>query len=446
VRRRAAPAASLLLTCLVAGAAAADPADYWPSFRGPLSTGVAPRAAPPLTWSEGENLRFKVPIPGRGLASPVVWEDRVYLLTAVEGEDRSQRFMVLALSREDGSVLWERVATEAVPAEGHHRDNSWASASPVTDGRRLIAHFGSQGTFAYDLEGQPLWQIDLGEMTTRNEFGEASSPALWDDWVIVNWDHEGDSFVVALDADTGELRWKVERPGEVSSWSTPLIVEGEGGPQVVIASTGRSRGYELATGRELWSIGGMTVNVIPTPVEAEGVIYLTSGFRGHVLQALDLARAKGDLEGSEALLWTYDRDTPYVPTPLLAGGRLYFLKVFGNILTVLDARSGEALVEATRLEALHNVYASPVAAAGRVYFFDRDGHAVVLAEGEPLRVLAENTLDDGVEATPALVGGEIFVRSHEYLYCIAEGAGVEARSGRGELSPATVAADQGAQQ
>lgn len=368
-----------------------------------------------------ENLKFKVPIPGRGLASPVVWGDRVYLLTAVPGDDGSQRFLVLALSRSDGSVIWERVATESAPAERHHQDNSWASASPVVDGRRLIAHFGSQGTFAYDLEGHLLWQVDLGEMTTRNEFGEASSPALWGDWVIVNWDHEGDSFLAALDADSGEIRWKVSRPGEVTSWSTPLVVESESGPQVVIASTGRSRGYDLETGRELWSIGGMTVNVVPTPVEADGVVYLTSGFRGHVLQAVDLARARGEVEGSEALLWTYDRDTPYVPTPLLAGDRLYFLKVFGNILTVLDARSGEVQVEATRLEALHNVYASPVAAAGRVYFFDRDGHAVVLAEGKPLRILAENSLDDGVEATPALVDGEIFLRSHGYLYGIAEG-------------------------
>jgi outer membrane protein assembly factor BamB len=439
----------LLLGTHAAGAAATAESDrYWPAWRGPRANGTHPHADPPIEWSETKNVRFKIPIAGLGLSSPVVWGDRVFVLTTValdpagyraaqqaasdaQARDEwppkvapvAQRFIVLAYSRVDGGLVWQRTALERVPHEGHYVDSSWACASPVTDGKRLIAHFGSNGTYAYDLDGQLLWHVDLGDMTTRNSFGEGSSPALHGDFVVINWDHEGESFVVALDAATGKERWRTARPGEVTSWATPLIVAHGPGRQVVVPATGRSRGYDLETGSELWSVGGMTVNTIPTPTHRDGVVYLTSGYRGAMLQAVALERARGSLEESDALVWTYERDTPYVPSPLLYDDAIYFLKNFKNILTVLDARTGQPRSEAQRLPELGDIWASPVGAAGRVYVFDRGGKALVLRHGAGLDVLATNALDGDVDATPALVDREMWVRTRTHLYCLAQTGG-----------------------
>lgn len=431
--------ALLLLLLTATGVHAGD----WPGWRGPLFNGVSPDGDPPVEWSETLNVRFKVAIPGRGLSSPIVQGDRLFVMSAmpVDAGDYAaslasaeqkradgewppdvrpvrQRFIVMALSRHDGSLIWQRTATERVPHESHYVDSSWSAASPLTDGERLIAHFGSNGTYAYDLDGQLLWQVDLGDQTTRRGFGEGSSPALDGDTLVINWDHEGDSFVVALDVRDGSERWRTARPDEVTSWATPLIVEHAGRKQVVIPATGRSRGYDLATGKELWSLSGMTVNTIPSAVHRDGVVYLTSGYRGTMLQAVSLERAHGKLEGSDAVLWQHERDTPYVPSPLLYEGRLYFLKHFRNILSVLDAATGKPLRDVERLTGLGDIWASPVAAAGRLYFFDRNGTALVARPGETLEILATNELDGVIDATPAISGTDLFVRTRTHLYRI----------------------------
>lgn len=427
----------------IASAHAEEAERYWPQWRGPLHNGVAPHSDPPTAWSETENVRLKVEVPGRGLASPIVWGDKIFLLTAVAADadayDASQKaaaeklekkewppsvepvkqaFEVLALSRQDGSVVWRKTAAEKVPHESHYLDSSWASASPVTDGERLFAQFGSSGLYAYDLEGELLWSVDLGDMTTRRGFGEGSSPALHGDTLVVNWDHEGDSFIVGLDARSGQERWRTERPGEVTSWATPLVVESAGRLQVVVPATGRSRGYDLETGHEIWSATGMTVNTIPTPVHRDGIVYLTSGYRGNLMQAIALARAKGPVNDTEAIVWTFDRHTPYVPSPVLYEDRICFIKHLRNIFTCLDATTGEVLYTEKRLEGITNVYASPVAAAGRLYIFAKDGKAIVLDAGREYKVLATNALDDSVNASPAIAGDEIFVRSDRYLYVL----------------------------
>jgi len=435
-----------VLVSLIAGGAlpAADKELLWQNWRGPHYNGTNPGASPPLEWSEEKNVVFKVPVPGRSLSSPVVDEKHVFLLTSV-AEDASayaesqaaaarkreaeewppsvdpvkQHFKLLAYSRTDGTLLWERTATSLVPHESHYIDSSWASASPVTDGKRVIAHFGSNGTYAYDMQGELLWKRDLGDQTTRNGFGEGSSPALDGDVLVINWDHEADSFIVALNANSGETLWKSDRPGEVTSWGTPLIVEHGGKKQVVITGTGKSRGYELATGKELWSLSGMTVNAIPTPLHRNGVVYLTSGYRGTMMQAVALKRASGDLEQSDAVAWRYERDTPYVPTPLLYDDTLYFIKHFRNVLTVLDADNGKPYYGQTRLPGISNVWASPVGASGRVYIFDRQGQAVVLDHGGEFKLLAQNELDEGADASPALVGDAIYLRTKRHLYCLA---------------------------
>ncbi|MCH9649720.1 MAG: PQQ-like beta-propeller repeat protein [Deltaproteobacteria bacterium] len=422
-------------------------APNWHQWRGPDANGVAPASDPPIEWSEEKNLRWKVPIPGKGHASPVIWEDRIFLATAIATEKPAldlyhpeveannprsrrrgiqpthvQRFVVLALDRATGKTVWQHTARESAPHEGTHLDATWASASPITDGEHLFVTFGSNGLYAYDLAGKLLWEKDLGDMQTRNGFGEGSSPALQGNTLVITWDHEGESFIVALDKRTGAELWRQPR-AEATSWATPLIVESGGKHQVVVNGTGKIRGYDLANGKILWESGGMTTNTIPSPVHKDGVVYVMSGFRGNALQAIQLANAKGDLGDSEAapgaLLWTYDRDTPYVPSPLLYDDKLYFLKSNSNVLSVLSSDTGEVLYGPQRLEGIDGIYSSPVGAGGRVYVVGRNGKTLVLRHGPKLEILATNQLDDSFDSSPAISGEEIFLRGGQNLYLIA---------------------------
>lgn len=429
----------LVLTVSVATGLAADDR-YWPQWRGPLATGVAPGADPPTEWSETRNVRWKVEIPGHGSASPVVWGDRLFVLTSVPagageesnegffarlrnrftgavGSEETQQFAILALDRSDGRIVWERTALTEQPHEGRHGTGSWASPSPVTDGEVICAFFGSRGLYCYDMDGALLWDRDFGDMTIRMGFGEGASPALHGDSIILLWDHQGQSFITALDKTTGEERWRTERD-EMTSWTTPLVVEYDGRAQVVTSATDRVRSYDVATGRLLWEGDGVTLNAIPSPVAADGMVFLMSGFRGNQLYAVDLARADGDVARTDAIVWSLDRDTPYVPSPVLHDGILFFTKSNAGVLSAYDAASGRKVFGPERLPGIRDVYASPVAAGGRLYVTSRDGATVVLAAGRDFSVLATNQLDDGFDASPAVVGGEIYLRGQQYLYCI----------------------------
>lgn len=401
----------------------------WPEWRGPNGTGVAPGAKPPVEWSEDKNVRWKVEIPGRGSASPIVWQDRVYVLTAVpaEGDPAARpatvkgnnRYVVMALDRKTGKTVWERTAREEAPHEGtHNQFGTYASSSAVTDGQVLIASFESRGIYAYDLSGKKLWEVDLGDKTMRNEFGEGSTPALHGDTVVIVWDHQGESFIVALDKSTGKERWRANRD-EIDSWATPLIVEIDGGAQVITSGMRRVRSYDLATGKIVWEMAGLTMNPIPSPVYADGVVYLMSGFRGNSLKAVRLADAKGDITDTSAVLWTFDRDTPYVPSPLLYDGTLYFLKGNTGVLSAFDAKTGKPHYQLQRIDGVPNVFSSPVAADGRIYIAGQDGGVAVIKHGPTYEVLATNKLDDKFDASPALVDGEIYLRGYRYLYCVA---------------------------
>jgi outer membrane protein assembly factor BamB len=429
--RHVSPAAVLALAGWLCASSlsvgASDPAadGYWPQWRGPHATGASARANPPTEWSEKKNVRWKIEIPGRGAASPIVWGDRVFLLSAVPadvaGGPRSvHKFNVLAVNRKDGRIVWQHTAREEQPHEGtHNQFGTMASPSAVTDGEHLIASFESRGLYAYDMNGKPLWQKDLGDKRMRNEFGEGSTPALYKDRLIVVWDHQGQSFIVALDKRTGNEIWRVNRE-EIDSWATPLVVEHAGKAQVITSGMNRVRSYDVQTGALVWEAGGLTMNPIPSPVAADGMAYLMSGFRGNNLKAVRLADAKGDITGTPALAWSMDRDTPYVPSPLLYEGVLYFLKGNTGVLSALDAKTGKPHYQLQRLEATPNVFASPVAAAGRVYVLGQQGTTTVFKHGPSFAVLATNTLDDRFDASPALVDGEIYLRGYKYLYCIAE--------------------------
>ncbi len=431
---------ALLLAAIVAAAPpASDPASDveggWPAWRGPNRTGSAPAGNPPIEWSEEKNVRWKKAVPGLGLSSPIVWGDRLFLTTAVSTGERVENalpagrgegiapdqvlsYEVHALNRKDGSTVWKRSVLTEAPHEGTHPDGTWASGSPVTDGEVLITFFGSRGLFAFDLDGRELWRRDFGDMRTRLGFGEGSSPALYRDRVLVIWDHEGDSFITALDKKSGEEIWRRDRD-EITSWTTPLVVEHGGRAQVVTSATSRVRSYDAETGEPIWEATGMTLNAIPSPVYADGVVYLTSGFRGSKMMAVRLDGASGDVTGTDQVVWSVDRDTPYVPSPLLHDGVVYFTKVNRGILSAYDAATGEALYSNQRLGAVRNVYASPVAVGDRVYFASRDGEFLVAKAGPVFEVLAESELDDRFDASPAIVGDEIYLRGRSNLYCIA---------------------------
>jgi outer membrane protein assembly factor BamB len=428
----------LTLVCVIAVStiavlSAADGDQYWPQWRGPESTGVSRLAKPPLEWSETTNVRWKKEIPGRGSGTPVIWGNLVFLSTAVpvgvsEGEAHRSRgsnpgphkYLVMALDRKDGRSVWERVVREEAPHEGTHQDwGTWASPSIVTDGTHVIASFESRGIYAFDMKGTPIWQKDFGDKKMRNQFGEGTSPALHRDTLVIVWDHQGESFITALDKRTGEERWRTPRD-EIDSWATPLVVEANGRAQVVTSGMKQVRSYDLETGKLLWYGAGTTMNPIPSPVAADGFVILTAGFRGNDLKAVRLADAKDDITNTPALVWTLNRDTPYVPSPLLYDGVLYLLKSNNGILSTFDAKSGKAHYQATRLDATPNVFASPVGAAGRVYIVGQEGTTVVLKQGPSFEVLAQNKLDDGFNASPALVDGEIYLRGFKSLYCIAE--------------------------
>ena len=419
---------------------AAEPAatENWPAWRGPTANGVAPAGAnPPTTWDEKTNIKWKAPLTGRGSATPIVWGDQVFVLTSIETDrvakdselpvppvkierktvapSKFYRFEVISFDRQTGKEKWRQVAAERVPHEGHHETHSYAAGSPVTDGKRLYVSFGSFGIYAFDLDGKAIWSRDLGLMTTRLGWGEAVTPVLHGDTLLLNWDQEANSKLIALDAATGKTKWETAR-NEKTSWNTPFVAEHHGKTQVILNGTNKVRSYDIADGKQIWECGGMTVNAIPSPLVSEGVAYVFSGYRGAAAVAVSLD-ATGDVTGSKSVLWTIAKGTPYVPSPLLYDGRIYFTGANAQLLTVLDAKSGKPIVSNERLPA-GSFYGSPVAVAGRLYFTDRSGTTVVLKAGDAPSVIATNKLNDPVDASPVISGKTLFLRGEKFLYAI----------------------------
>jgi outer membrane protein assembly factor BamB len=444
------------LIALVAGPAAANDFETlrprnWHQWRGPNADGVAPHGDPPVEWSEESNLRWKVAVPGSGSASPIVWQDRIFVLTAVptdqagdkaaaapeadapaaEQEPRRGRrpggfgggraptnvhqFTILCLDRETGRTLWEQVANAEVPHEGGHQTNTFASGSPTTDGRFVYASFGSRGIFCYDMEGNLQWERDLGDMRTRNAFGEGASPKLEGDTLLVPWDQEEQSALYALDARTGETRWQVDRD-EATTWATPLVVEHDGRRQIVMNGR-RARGYDFESGDLLWECGGQASNPIACPITHEGLVYCMTGHQGNAVFAIPLGAA-GNITGTADVAWQRTDTGPYIASPVLYGGILYVTKSRDAALSRLDPRTGAPLDGLTRLPGLGTLYASPVAAADRLYYTDRDGTTLVIAHGAELKVLTTNKLGEGIDASPAIVGKQMFLRGARHLYCV----------------------------
>jgi len=411
----------------------------WHQWRGPNANGVSPSAHPPIEWSESKNVRWKIKLPGAGHSSPIIFGDRVFLLAATPaGEARqpvfdsapgvhdsipvthTHQYMVLAYRRSSGELLWKKVVREEFPHEGGHDTGSPVSNSPVTDGQSLFAFFGSRGLYALDFDGNIKWEKSLGKMQTLHSHGEGSSPVIHRDTLIVNWDHEGSSFLSAFEKNTGKELWKVARD-EKTSWSTPLIVELEGQTQVIVSATKRIRGYDILTGQQIWECAGLTDNVVSSPIFTRGLVIAGNSYYQQAMLGIRIAGASGDITGSDHVVWSMKRNTPYVSSPLLYDDTLYVIRHNQNVLSRFDPLTGKTRGDALRLEGIRDfIFSSPVGAAGRLYISARDGTTAVLAHDQENRTLAVNHLEDSFSATAALADGELYLRGENFLYCLAE--------------------------
>jgi outer membrane protein assembly factor BamB len=408
--------------CLLIGAGQIAAAENWGHWRGPTGNPAAIDANPPTEFSGTKNVKWKVAIPGRGSGSTVVWGDRLFVVSAVPTADRGRgklAFNTYCYDAETGKLKWQQTAVEAVPGQGTHSTNGYASASPCTDGEYVYSHFGSQGLFCYTIDGQLVWKRDdFGQMNTRNSFGEGSSPTLAGDKIIVPWDHEGPSYLYALNKKTGETIWKTARD-EPTCWATPLVISIDGQEQVVMNGQKYARSYDLESGKELWRCDGQTERPAASAIADDQYVYIGSGFRGSFLAAFRPS-GRGDIKRTENVVWTIDRDTPDVASPLLSDGRIYFYKGKSGLLSCLDAKTGKPHYSAQRIPGVNSTYASPVAAGGFIYLTDRSGVITVIKDSEKLEVVATNPLGDPVDATPAPVGNRLYIRGETTLFCIAQ--------------------------
>jgi outer membrane protein assembly factor BamB len=420
----------------------------WPSFRGPHASGVADGQDLPDHWNgkTGENILWRTPIPGLAHSSPVVWGDRIFVTSAISSrpdatfkpglygdgdssEDRSpHKWVLYALGKRTGKVEWERVAYEGVPRERRHIKSTYASASPATDGRIVVAWFGSQGVHAYDVAGRPLWSVDLGRVDMgaydipSYEWGPASSPIIWNDLVLLQCDTQTDAFVLALNARTGEMVWRTGRE-ELPSWGTPTVVTAASGSELVTNGSKFIRGYDVRTGAELWRLGGSSKITAPTPVMGGGVIIVTSGRRPEKPLYAVRPGARGDITletdktSSAAIPWSRAGRGTYMPTPLIYDGLVYALNNDG-VFDAYDVQTGEEIYR-QRLKHLGSGFsASPVAADGRIYLSNEDGEIIVIAAGRKFREIATNSMGELLMATPALSDGVMYVRSPAALSAI----------------------------
>ncbi|MDB4625054.1 PQQ-like beta-propeller repeat protein [Rubripirellula sp.] len=431
--------ACLLLIAIPMPAFGESFADNWHQWRGPNATGVSPTADPPVAWSEDENVKWKVAIEGQGTSTPIIWNDKVFVLTAIntgvkdssipDPEDQPKTnffdikqpnaqhaFVVLCLDRNTGKEIWRQVATTKIPHQGAHNDNDFAPASPTTDGKHLYCWFGSAGLFCYDLQGNKIWEKKLGEVKVGSSLGEGCSPVLHEGKLVIVRDHAGQSTIELLDAKTGKTLWKRERD-EGNTWATPRVIQHSGKTQVITTASGFVRSYDLDTGDIIWQCSGLTGNAIPCPVVEGDYVICMTGYQGYSAMAIPLTET-GDISDSEKVLWKKERGTPYIPSPLLYEGLIFYNQSNQAILTCLDAKTGEVAFGPKRVGELSNIYASPVGAGGRVYLTGRNGNTLVLERGPEYKVTALNKLDERFDASPALAGSQLFLRGAKHLYCI----------------------------
>lgn len=456
---------ALVLTVPVHGRA---PGLVWPQFRGPAGAGILSDGKLPTTWSATENVAWSVEVKGRGWSSPVAWDDQVFVTSAISpgrfkapstgifgndyvaelakqglsedevvkrvvardieltSESGEIRYMVYAFDARNGKLKWEREAHKGAPFGGRHRKNTYASETPATDGERLYAYFGNVGLFAYALDGKPLWNARFAPQPMYLDFGTAASPVVHDGRVFVVHDNDGQSFAAAIDAKTGKQIWKVDRDlpsgGMTSGWSSPFVWKNDRRTELVVIGRQHAVSYALDTGKELWRIGGLTGQSTPSPVAADGLLYLATGSQGESNRPVfavrpgasgDISLAKGQ-EQHEFVAWFHPRASAYTSSPLVYRGRMYVVNDNG-VLTVFDAKTGQEIYKARAGGSGNTFSASPWAADGKVYLLSEDGHTFVIEAGDQYVELAKNSLDEMSLASPALAPNTIFIRTQTKL-------------------------------
>src|SRR5262245_43655231 len=420
----------------------AAPPSNWAQWRGPEGNGVSPETNVPLEWALSKNIKWAAPIPGRGLSSPIVWGNRIFLTTDVEGDvvpgakavehkddgkpfkhpdsvggDRKHSFRVLSIDRATGRILWEQTAYEGTAYDDRHRKGSYASPTPATDGTYVYAFFGTDGLYSSDFAGKLMWKVSPGPIATFG-MGPGTSPVLFENTVILQCDEDNGekSFIVALDKKTGKEVWKTQRKVQ-ASWSTPLIVHGPQRNELITSGNELIISYDLKTGKELWRTKGHQSNAIATPLAGNGMVFVYAGFPVKKTIAITLG-GSGDLTGGKNIAWQYDKGTAYVPSSIMYGDYLYLLSDRG-IITCLEAKTGKIVYEGGRIPIPATFTASPVAFDGKILLTSEDGDTFVIRAGPKHEVIATNSLSEPVFASPAISDGMIFIRGEKNLFCIA---------------------------
>lgn len=442
--------ASIILLAFIFSMFSTVPAQNWPQFRGPGATGVVEGSTQPVKWDAATqtNVRWKLKIPGLSHSSPVVWGNKIFVTTAVSSaakdetrfglfgdvapvkDDPAHTWKVYAIDKQKGTILWERTAYEGIPKVKRHPKSSHAAATPVTDGKYLIAMFGSEGLYAYDLNGKLLWKQDLGVLDAGwfydvdYQWEYANSPIIYKNLVIIQADIQKDSFIAAYDIKNGKLVWKTPRE-ELPGWSSPTVYEGKMRAELVTAGAKAIRGYDPLTGKELWRLGPMAEIATPTPFVAHDLIYVTSGYRPvQPIYAIkpgssgDLSLKK-DQSSSESIAWSKDRGGPYMPTPIVYGDLFYTCSNQG-VLTAYNAMTGERVYQ-ERLGGTGGAFtSSPVASDGKIYLSSEDGDVFVVKAGPKYELLSKNPVGEVMMATPAISDGLLIVRTVSHLFAFGE--------------------------
>jgi outer membrane protein assembly factor BamB len=409
-------------------------------------SGVSNEKNLPTEWSGSQNVLWKTPIPGRGLSSPIVWGNRIFVTTAIEGEvipgakapvhivtgaggnkqefkhpdsfgaDRKHTMKVICLDGDSGKILWEQMAYEGPVYDDRHRKSSYASPTPATDGKYVFAYFGSEGLYAYDFKGRQLWKADLGKIGTVG-MGTATSPILYKNLVIVQADsEEGESsFIAAFDKASGKEAWRASRKGIEVSWSTPVIARAGSRDELIAPGNQFIIAYDPQTGKELWRSKGLESNAIPTPLVGHGLVIVSAGYPSKRVLAIKLG-GQDDVSKTQ-VAWSYDKGTAYVPSPILYGDYVY-LTTDKGLITCLDAKTGELKYQGGRPPIPATFTGSLVAFEGKLLQVNDDGDAFLIQAGPEHKVLKQNSLGEAVYSTPAIAGGRIYIRGAQNLYAI----------------------------
>lgn len=429
-----------LLTTLALFDSTVD-AGNWPQWRGPDGQGISTEKNLPTVWNATKNIKWKTPISGRAHSSPIVWGNKIFITTAVEGPvvpgakaakhmmgdkeflhpdsigaDRKHTFKVISVNASTGKILWEQTAFEGTPYDNRHRKSSFAASTPATDGKHVYAFFGSEGLYAYDMNGKFAWKADLGKLGTVG-MGTGTSPILYDNLVVMQCDEDNgeSSFIVALDKKTGKEVWKTPRKVQVS-WATPVLVRTAKRAELITSGTEAVVAYDPATGKELWRHKGVESNAIPSPVANNEAVFLSAGFPAKIVMAIRLGTT-GDLTDSTNVVWKHSKGTAYVPSPILYGEYLY-LTTDRGILTCLNAKTGEVMYEGGRVPIPATFTASPVAFDGKILLTSEDGDTFMVKAGPKHEILGNNSVGEPVYASPAIADGRIFIRGEKNLYAI----------------------------